>query len=196
SSRRQSPHPHHHDGDPYERRVGAGAGRAEERRKAHGDFGKLTTDSPGWTGKSARPTLTTSLRDHFDRRHCGIPCHRNELQQQLALRVRLKPPDLPYQRPILPSLFEDVQIRQNRLAIAEDVEFTIAGRCRGCTTGGRVVLDEMQSHRIPAWRNGNRVGEVAPAFGLVELRIIGAVRGFLAGADLSSFEVSVGTPPV
>jgi hypothetical protein len=145
-----------------------------------------------------------SVRHNFDRRYGGITGDWHEFQKQLALGVGFKTFDRADQGPILPGLFDDVEIGQDCLAVAEDVEYPTPGSCgisarpaladecfRGCA-----MFDEMQSYGVLAASNGDRVGEVPPTFGLVELGIFGDGGGFLAGAELSPFEVSVGTPPV
>ena len=89
---------------------------------------------------------------------------------------------------ILSGLINDVQVGKHRLSIAENIEYAVAcgGTTRSITAGG-MVFDEMQCHRVPARGDGNRVGEMSPALGLLELGIIRAQRWFRAAADLPTF---------
>src|ERR1700687_4241353 len=140
------------------------------------------------------------FRHNFDRRYGRITGHRHELQEKLALRVGLEPSNFFHQRMILSGFFEKIQIGQDCPPVAEYVEHAVFGiprhRLAVRTLRARVALAEVQRYRVPARSYGNRIGEVAPAFGLIELWIVGAGRSLLTAANLSAFEINVATPPV
>src|SRR5215469_14144695 len=90
----------------------------------------------------------------------------------------------------------------NGFAIAEDIEdpgirrpFPLACRRGSRFRVAHVPSNEVQYHTVFAGWDGNCVGEVPPALCFIEVRVIGAQRGFLAAPELSALEVAVSAPP-
>ena len=140
SARGQGAHPHHHDGDAHEGRVGAGARGARKASGSGWGFWQVTKPSRASLGSARSKTRPHTIRprrsslwNDFNRRHRRVPRDGHEFQKELALGVGFQALDLAHQGTILPGLLEDVQIGQDCLAIAEDVEHPVFG-ARRCLT--------------------------------------------------------------
>src|SRR5690606_1610813 len=93
------------------------------------------------------------------------------------------------------GLFVDVEVLEQRLAVAEHIEDPAAHAAAALPLRAEVELREVQDHRVSAARiDRNRIVEMAEAFGAEELRVIRACHRLAFGRAEAVEEIVIRSP--